>query len=120
VWTQEATGLTDQTISSLFGQSENDLYAFGNKGATLHRVGGTWRLESVRQFSTGASGVTGIAVPGTAEYYATGTQGLILRLNNNVWATESSLTLLPSTGIAAATSTDVISVGANGLILHKY
>lgn len=120
VWTQEGMGLTDQTITTLFGQSENDLYAFGNKGATLHRVGGTWRLEQLRQFQTGAYGVSGSAVPSSTEYYATGTQGIIMRFNNSVWSTESSLTLLPSSGIAAATSTDVVAVGTNGLILHKY
>ena len=121
-WTQEASGLTTQTIVALFGSGENDLYAFCDGGATLHRVGGTWRLENVRQFTSSISGVSGSLVPGTSstEYYAAGKQGLLLHFGNNSWNSEPPLTTLTASSISAATSTDVVAVGANGLILHKY
>ena len=119
-WKQEAMGLTDQSIVSLFGTSESDLYAFGNKGAMLHRTGSGWQLESVRPLTTGASGIAGTSVPNSAELYAVGTQGLTLHYNGSTWLTEPSLTLLPASAITAASATDIIAVGANGLILHKY
>jgi hypothetical protein len=105
----------------MFGSSESDLYAFGNKGAVLHRVSGSWRSETFRQFTGGASGVAGSVVPNSNnELYAVGTQGLLLHFANNGWSTESSLTSLPSNSIAAGNPLDVVAVGANGLILHKY
>jgi len=121
-WSQEASGVTDQAIVALFGAGEDDLYAFGSKGAALHRVGGQWQQVPVREFVFMSRGVAGTVVPGSTEIYAVGTKGVVLRASNgpNSWLPEPSLTQLPFSSISAASATDIIAVGANGLILHKY
>ncbi len=120
-WTQEAMGLLTETVVSLFGGSETELRAFGDKGTVLHRVSpGQWQPESIGQFSSGANGVAGVAVPNSTDLYAVGTQGLLLHYTGSRWLTDVSPTLQSASAITASSSTDVIAVGANGLILHKY
>ena len=124
VWKQEGAGLTTQTIVSLFGTGEGDLYAIGDKGAALHRVGGTWRQAPIGQLQSGAVGIAGTVVPGSSEMYTIGAQGMILHYaiqgSSMTWQSEQSLTTLPGSGVAAAAANDVYVVGPNGLILHKY
>jgi hypothetical protein len=119
-WTQEATGLTTDSIVSLFGATENELWAFGNNGTVLQRVGGQWGPAPVPEFSAGASGVAGTTIPNSSVLYAVGTQGLILNYSEMNWNSEFTPTLMSSNAITAAAVNDVIAVGIGGLILHKY
>ena len=119
-WTQEASGITTETLVSLFGTSEDNLYAFGNKGSTFKRSGGKWAQTTVRTLAGGSSGIAGCVIPGTSDLLAIGTQGSIMRRTVTDWQPETSLTAQPFAGVAAAAANDFYIVGAGGLVLHKY
>lgn len=119
-WTREASGLTTESLTALFGTNDQSLYAFGAKGATLKRSGGAWKLEPVKQFTGGARGSAGCVINGTSELLAVGTQGLILRRSGTDWVNEPSLTGQPFSGIGAANANDIYAIGSGGLVLHKY
>lgn len=85
-WTQEASGLTSETIVSLVGTLEEGLTALGNKGTVLKRTSGRWTADSARPLTqSGASGVAACTVQKTGELWGVGTQGVIMRRSGTEW-----------------------------------
>jgi hypothetical protein len=120
-WTQEAAGMTTETLVSLVGTAEEGLTALGNKGSVLRRSAGKWTLSSARPLAqTGATGVAACAVAKTGELWGVGTQGVIMRRVGTDWQAEQSLTNQPFTSVGCAGPDDIYVVGPSGLILHKY
>ena len=120
-WTQEASGLTTETLVSLVGTLEEGLTALGNKGTVLKRSSGRWTASSARPLTqTGASGVAACAIQKTGELWGVGTQGVIMRRSGTEWLSETSLTNQPFTSVGCAGPDDIFVVGPSGLILHKY
>ena len=119
-WAQEGKGLTAETLVTVFGNNEDNLYAFGNKGAIVRRLAGKWQLVQDKSIGTGAPGIAGCVIPSTQDLLAIADQGVVTRRTSGTWIPERSLTLLPYSGVAAAALEDYYIVGSNGLILHKY
>ncbi|MFO0573983.1 MAG: hypothetical protein U1A78_08300 [Polyangia bacterium] len=122
-WKQEAPGMTTESFLALVGSSEDGLLAFGNKGLVLRRTAATssWQVIQVKPLAGGAAGTSATLVPGSAsEIWVAGTQGVLMRRSGTDWLTEPTLTLQPYQSISAASSSDIVVVGANGLILHRY
>lgn len=120
-WTQESVGtMVTESLVTLFGSNEDNLYAFGNKGAVFRRLGGKWQTATVGSVGKGAAGIAGCVIPGTGDLLAVGEQGLIMRRVSTNWLSETSLTSLPFGGVSAAGTTDYYVVGSSGLILHKF
>ena len=120
-WTQEAAGLSSETLVSLVGNAEEGLTALGNKGSILRRSGGKWTTSSARPLTqTGATGIAACTVAKTGDVWGVGTQGVIMKRTVSDWVSETSLTAQPFTGIGCASPDDIFVVGPGGLILHKY
>lgn len=120
-WSQETSGLTTkESLVSLFGNNEDNLFAYGNKGAVFRRLGGKWGATTTGSIGKGTTGTAGCVIPGTQDLLAIGEQGAIVRRAAGNWLVETNLTSLPFSGISAASLTDYYVVGSSGLILHKY
>lgn len=120
---REGMGVTDQSLTSVFGRSSEEVYALGTKAVALHRLGGKWYPDSLQSplRMLGGTAVTGCAVPRSDNLFAIATLGRILRRADGTWGTDGpGLTMHELAAISAAALDDVYAIGSEGIVLHRY
>jgi len=112
-WSVQASG-TSQTLQSVFGFAEDDVWAVGRAGTILHWDGAEWaRVES--PISAALNAVWGVSAD---EVYAAGSGGALVQWNGSSWmnlVTSTDVNLRAAFGLAR---NDVWAVGAGGVIMH--
>jgi hypothetical protein len=119
------TSPTGADLFSVWGPSDDLLYAVGAAGTILKWDGGSWtadtspvsaELRHVRGAPDGTVLITGRATPavGSGALVA----GTVLRLTAGSWVPETGVPIFDLWSISVKSATDAWAVGQNGVIVH--
>jgi cysteine-rich repeat protein len=108
------TKLDDVKGLSVWGTSNNNVYAVGSTGIITHYDGNSWNPMS----SNVSVNLNGIWGSGVNDIFAVGDSGTILHYDGNSWNTMNSGTTLYLAGVWGTASNNVYAVGSSGTILH--
>jgi hypothetical protein len=107
-WTSESSGTT-KNLSAVWGFDANHVWAFGESGTILERIGDAWRANT-----PGNSDLFGAWGSSSTDVWAVGAAGTILHLDESgVWTTQVSNTSKDLHGIWGSGPKDVWVVGSD-------
>ncbi len=116
---------TPTSLCSLWGDSENDVFATSCSGMIVHYDGSTWSIIFGTPGSLhGIWGSSGNNVFAVGEGFRVGTFGdfvrfgAILHYDGSTWTDMSSNTTVTLRGVWGSSENDVFAVGDSGTILH--
>ena len=101
-------------LSGVWGTAENDVYAVGADGFTLHYNGSAWS----RMTSETTENLYSVWGNGSNDIYAVGVSGTVLHYDGSSWNSMNSGTSAILWQVLA-TPFDVFAVGSGGAILRK-
>lgn len=115
-WTRMQTGVMSETLRSIWGSSESNIYAVGSHGVIVHYDGTAWR----RMASGVAPPLNVLSVWGASptEVYAGVSDGRILRLVGGAWTAVAGPTSRAVYALYGTSGTDTWGVGAGGQVMH--
>jgi hypothetical protein len=109
---QVASRLTH--LSGVWGNSSEDVFAVGGRGAVLHFDGRRW----ARQTSGTGKNLAAVWTASSSEAIAVGLDGVILHFDGRGWNTKKGGTSKSLLAVWGASASDVFAVGRGGTILH--
>ncbi len=102
-----------ETLNSIWGSSEDDLFAVGNAGRIFHHEGDHWK----KMTSGTSSQLESVWGSSESNVFAVGYHGTILHYDGSVWTEMSSPTSNSLSCVWGSAENDVFAVGF-GTILH--
>lgn len=119
-WARVGSGVTTDSLFGIVGTGSGaaaDIYAVGANGRILHSTGGSsWMVEADNLITQQLNAAW--LNTATAEVFAAGDSGVVLRKKNSAWTSEKPPTSAQLTALWG-TATDLWAVGARGTIMHR-
>ena len=110
-WGVRSSG-TSSRLNSVFMESASSGFAVGAGGTALRWNGTAWSVSS-----TGSSRALNSVWASGGIAFAVGANGEVLRFNSGSWARQTVPTSESLSGVAGATSSNVVAVGTLGTVL---
>jgi hypothetical protein len=119
-WARIGSGVTTDSLFGIAGSGSGataDVYAVGANGRIVHSTGGSsWAVEADNMITQQLNAVW--LNTATAEVFAAGDSGVVLRKKNNSWTAERPPTSSHLTSLWGS-ATELWAAGARGAIMHR-
>lgn len=113
-WQQIPSYGTDNSLRSIWGTSDADVFAVGDLGTIVHYDGRSWDT----QFCPVSSRLNCVWGTSPSDVFAVGDGGVILHYNGVAWSSMPSGTTANLAGVWGSSWDNVYAVGASSVILH--